>query len=91
MTKEENVPSIKHFIYEYVSTSKTLLENGKKDEFYLFTNWYSQKLSYSLPSLSKEFQNELLSPLLEFQKYLSQNYEYAKSSFNIYMKNIIKI
>jgi uncharacterized membrane protein len=91
MTKEENIPSIKHFIYEYVTTSKTLLENGKKDEFYLFTDWYSQKLNYSISSLSKEFQNELVSPLLEFQKYLSQNYEYAKNSFNIYMKNIIKI
>ena len=91
-TKLQNIPILKHFISEYISTSKTLLENGKKEKFYLFTNWYSQELTYSLESLSKEFQNKLfVSPLLDFQNYLSQNYEYAKTSFEIYMKNIIKL
>ena len=71
--------------------SKTLLENDKKDKFYLFTNWYAQKLNYSLDSFSKEFQTEVfVDPLLDFQKYLSQNYEYTTTSFGIYMKNIIK-
>ncbi len=89
--KQQNIPIMKHLVSEYVSSSKTLLENDKKDKFYLFTNWYAQKLNYSLDSFSKEFQTEVfVDPLLDFQKYLSQNYEYTTTSFGIYMKNIIK-
>ena len=90
--KQQNIPIMKHLISEYISASKTLLENDKKEKFYLLTNWFSQKLNYSLESFSKEFQNEVfVDPLLEFQNYLSQNYEYTKDSFGIYMRNIFKI
>ncbi len=92
VTKQQNIPVMKHLIDEYISTSKTLLENDKKEKFYLLTNWFSQKLNYSLGSFSKEFQNEVfVSPLLDFEKYLFQNYEYTKTSFGIYMRDIIKI
>jgi uncharacterized membrane protein len=93
--KGENIPIIKHFMNEYISISKTLLENDKKDKFDLVTDWYSQILNYSFHSfhsLSKEhINNFMINPLIDFQKYLYQNYEYATASFNIYMKNIIKI
>jgi hypothetical protein len=93
--KGENIPIIKHFMNEYISISKTLLENDKKDKFDLVTDWYSQILNYSFRSfhsLSKEhINNFMINPLIDFQKYLYQNYEYATASFNIYMKNIIKI
>lgn len=89
--KQQNIPIMKHLISEYISASKTLLENDKKEKFYLLTNWFSQKLNYSLESFSKEFQNEVfVNPLLEFQEYLSQNYDFVTTSFSIYMKNIIK-
>jgi uncharacterized membrane protein len=89
--KLENIPVMKHLVLEYISTGKTLLENDKKDKFYKVTDWYSQKLTSSLESFPKEFQNEVfLNPLLEFQEYLSQNYDFATTSFSIYMKNIIK-
>lgn len=91
-TSKRDIPIIKHIISEYISTSKTLLENGKKEQFDLLTNWYSQKLIYSLEPLSKEFQDEIfVTPLFGFQKYLAQNYDYAKTSFDIYMKDIIRI
>jgi uncharacterized membrane protein len=89
--KLQNIPIMKHFVIEYISTSKTLLENDKKDKFNKITDWYSQKLYSSLESIPKDFQNEVfVNPLLEFQEYLSQNYDFAKTSFSIYMKNIIK-
>ena len=89
--KQQNIPIMKHLISEYISASKTLLENDKKEKFYLLTNWFSQKLNYSLESFSKEFQNEVfVNPLLDFQEYLSQNYDFVTTSFSIYMKNIIK-
>jgi uncharacterized membrane protein len=89
--KLQNIPIMKHFVIEYISTSKTLLENDKKDKFNKITDWYSQKLYSSLESIPKDFQNEVfVNPLLEFQEYLSQNYDFATTSFSIYMKNIIK-
>jgi uncharacterized membrane protein len=89
--KLQNIPIMKHLVSEYISTSKTLLEKDKKDKFYKITDWYSQKLNSSLESFPKEFQNEVfVNPLLEFEEYLSQNYDFATTSFNIYMKNIIK-
>ncbi|MGI9010526.1 MAG: DUF2254 family protein [Nitrososphaeraceae archaeon] len=92
VTKQQNIPVMKHLVSEYVSTSKTLLEDDKKEKFYLLTNWFSQKLIYSLESFSKEFHNEVfVDSLVDFQNYLSQNYEYTKTSFGIYMRNIIKI
>jgi Predicted membrane protein (DUF2254) len=90
--KEENIPIIKHLMNEYISTSKTLLEDNKKDKFDLVTNWYSKLLNHSFHSLSKvHIDDFMLNPLADFQTYLSQNYEYATTSFNIYMKNMIKM
>lgn len=90
--KQQNIPVMKHIVGEYISSSKTLLENDKKEKFYLLTNWFSQKLNYSLESFEEEFQNEIfVIPLLEFQNYLSKNYVYTKDSFGIYMRNIFKI
>ncbi len=91
-TIQKNIPIMRHLVSEYISSSKTLLENDKKDKFYLFTDWFSQNLNYSLESCPKEFHNEVFShPLTEFQKYLLEYYEYVITSFNIYMKNIIKV
>jgi len=91
-TKQKNIPIMRHLVGEYISSSKTLLENDKKNKFYLFTDWFSQNLHYSLESFPKEFHNEVFShPLIEFQKYLLEYYEYVITSFNIYMKNIIKV
>jgi uncharacterized membrane protein len=91
-TKQNNIPIMRHLVSEYISSSKTLLENDKKNKFYLFTDWFSQNLNYSLESFPKEFHNEVFShPLIEFQKYLLEYYEYVITSFNIYMKNIIKV
>jgi len=89
-TKQKNIPIMRHLVGEYISSSKTLLENDKKNKFYLITDWFSQNLHYSLESFPKEFHNEVFShPLIEFQKYLLEYYEYVITSFNIYMKNII--
>lgn len=91
-SKQQNIPIMKHIIIEYISVSKTLLENDKKEKFYLLTNWISQNLLHSIVSFEKEFQNEVLtSPLLDFQNYISQKYEYAKDNFDIYMRIIFKI
>ena len=90
--KLQNIPVIKHLVSEYISTGKTLLEKHKKDEFYKITDWYSQKLNSSLESFPKEFHNEVfVNPIVEFQKYISQNYDFATTSFGIYMKNIIRV
>ena len=90
-TTAENIPIIKHILSEYISFSKDLLENEKKDEFYLMTDWYSKKLLLdSFKSLPKEFRHELfIIPILDFQNFLMHNYSYIKKGFDIYMKNII--
>ena len=88
--KEENIPVIEHFMGEYFFSSKTLLENDKKNEFKSLTDWYSKILSYSFKSLTKEFQNEvILIPLSDFRNYISGNYPSMKNSFDIYMQDII--
>ena len=88
--KDENIPVIEHFMGEYFFSSKTLLENDKKNEFKSLTDWYSKILSYSFKSLTKEFQNEvILIPLSDFRNYISGNYPSMKNSFDIYMQDII--
>lgn len=94
VASQQQISIIEHFANEYVSISKNLLEINKASEFERLTKWYANLLSLSSSSITsfpREFQEEIIVPLLVFKKELSKKYHYlhAVDIFVIYMNDIL--
>jgi hypothetical protein len=66
IASQQQISIIEHFVNEYVSISKNLLEMNKVNESERLTKWYADLLSSSssITSFSREFQAEIIAPLL---------------------------
>ena len=86
--KQQQITITIHFVNEYVSTSKYLLENNKIDHFERLTSWFADIIITSFESFQKQFQRELISPVIELKKDLVIKYPHQIDSFVIYMQKV---
>lgn len=87
--KQQQITVTIYFVNEYVSTSKYLLENSKIDDFELLTSWFADIIIISFESFQKQFQLELISPIIGFKKDLVLKYPHLVDSFVFYMRSIL--
>lgn len=70
----QQITVAKHFVREYISLSRFLLENKKIGEFERLTKWLIDQVSISIVSFQKQFQARVMAELLDFDKELKVNY-----------------
>ncbi len=87
--KQQQITVTIHFVNEYISTSKYLLEINEIDDFERLTSWFAQIIIISFESFQKQFQRELISPIMDLKKDIVTKYPNQVDSFVFYMQAIL--
>ncbi|MBA3749411.1 MAG: DUF2254 domain-containing protein [Nitrosopumilus sp.] len=88
-SKQQQITVAIHFVKEYVSTSRFLLENNKINDFESLTRWCADQIIITIESFQKQFQIEMLSPIIEFKKDLTTKYPYLVDFFSFHMRHVL--
>jgi len=84
-SKSQKITVTKHFVKEFVSSSKSLLESDKVSEFKHMTKWCANQIMVPIESFRRQFQVETVIPIMEFKAYLYTNYPHLSNFFDIHM------
>ncbi len=84
-SKSQQITVTKHFVKEFISSSKSLLESDKVSEFKHMTKWCANQIIVPIESFRRQFQVETVIPIMEFKTYLYTNYPHLSNFFDIHM------
>jgi len=87
--KQKQFTVTTHFIKEYVSSSKFLLENGKINEFEHLTKWCSDQIVMATESFQIQFQKEIKGLILDLKKDIAIEYPHLVDSFIYHMRLVL--
>ena len=87
-SKSQQITVTKHFVKEYISSSKSLLESDKVCEFKHMTKRCADQIVMPIESFRRQFQVEILIPIMDFKTYLHTSYPNLSNFFDI---NIISV
>lgn len=82
---KDQISIIKHFLDEYISLNKSVLDENKINEFERLAGWYNNRVLNG--TFEKGFHDQIISSLMDFKEELSRNYPYATDIFAIHMRD----
>lgn len=88
-SKSQQVIVTKHFVKEFISSSKSLLESNKVCEFKQLTKWCANQIIMPIESFRVQFQGETVNPIMDFKTYLYTNYPHLSNFFDIHMLSVL--
>lgn len=88
-TSDNQITVAKHFVKEYVSLSRFLIESRRINEFERLTGWLIDQISISITSFQKQFQAQLIIDLLYFKEELIINHAELLYIFDNQIQRII--
>ncbi len=87
--KSQQITVTKHFVKEFISSSKILLESDKVSEFKHMTKWCANQVMIPIESFRRQFQAETLTLIMDFKTYLYNNYPHLSDFFDIHMVSVL--
>jgi hypothetical protein len=88
-SESQQVIITKHFVKEFISSSKILLESNKVCEFKQITKWCANQIILPIESFRVQFQCETVNPIMDFKTYLYINYPHLSNFFDIHILSIL--
>lgn len=82
---KDQISIIKHFLDQYISLNKSVLDENKINEFERLAGWYNNRVLNG--TFEKDFHDQIISSLMDFKEELSRNYPYATDIFAIHMRD----
>jgi hypothetical protein len=86
---KHHITIAKHFVKEYIFSSRILLDNSKINEFERSTEWCAYQIVRSVGSFQKQFQVEMINPITNFKKELGSRYQHLVDSVIFYMRSVL--